>query len=43
MALKDTKLDPNGYQMAIKKKKTKTAQQIGAQPPYPVCDAHELA
>ena len=45
MALKDTKLDSNGVQIANcfqKKKKTIIARQIGAPPPDPVCDVHEL-
>ena len=45
MALKDTKLDLNGVQIAnflIKKKKKIIARQLGAPPPGPVCDVHEL-
>ena len=44
MALKDTKLDSNGVQIAnflIKKKKI-IARQFVAPPPGPVCDVHEL-
>ena len=43
MALKDTKLDSNGVQIAnflIKKKII--ARQLDAPPPDPVCDVHEL-
>ena len=45
MALKDTKLDSNGVQIANcfqKKKNIKIARQLGAPPPDPVCDVHEL-
>ena len=38
MALKGTKLDTNGFQMAIKK----NARQLEAPLPDPVCDAHGL-
>ena len=45
MAPKHTKLDLNGVQIAnflIKKTKNIIARQLGAPPPGPVCDAHEL-
>ena len=43
MALKDTKFDSNGVQIAncFQKKKI-IARQLGAPPPDPICDAHEL-
>ena len=40
MALKDTKLDTNGFQMAIKK--NVIARQLRAPLPDPVCDVHGL-
>ena len=40
MALKGTKLDTNGFQMAIKK--NVIAPQLRAPPPDPVCNAHGL-
>ena len=40
MALKGTKLDTNGFQMAIKK--NVIARQLEAPSPDRVCDAHGL-
>ena len=43
MALKGTKLDTNGFQMAIKKNVLQLiARQLRAPLPDPVCDAHGL-
>ena len=43
MALKNTKLDLNGVQLAISfKKRIIIARQLLVPPPDPVCDAHEL-
>ena len=40
MVVKGTKLDTNGFQVAIRK--NVIDQQLGAPPPDPVCDAHGL-
>ena len=44
MALKDTKLDSNGVQIAnrFQKEKKIIARQLLALSPDPVCDVHEL-